>query len=781
VSALLGEVAGSQPVLVVLDDLHWAAKPTLMLLKYAAGALESQPVLFLGTFRESDVSPSHPLSELLADLPRHLATTRLGLRGLADDEVVALVESASGHPLDSRGVALAHAVHRDTDGNPFFVAEVLRHLVESGAVVVQGARWVPAPTVEDVGLPVSVRDVVGQRLRRLRAETGQLLVLAAVIGRDFDLDLLSRVSELSEDRLLDALDEAAAAALIQEVPGRADRFSFSHALVRRVLCDDMSGLRRVRTHLQVAGALEDLCGPDPGERVVELAHHWVAATRPVDVGRAVDYARRAGDRALAQLSPEEAAGWYGQALELHDSQGGRDDERRLDLLISLGEAQRRAGLAAFRETLLEAAGAARAAGDTDRLVQAALANNRGIHSATGYADPDRLAVLEAAAGAVGGRDSPERALLLATLAVELTYSGDGDRDRRRRLSDEALAVARRLGDDAALARVLNLRFTTIPDPESSPEQLANTAEALDVTGRLGDQRERFWALHFRSWAVGAAGRAEELPDRLAELDAIADALAQPGLHWFCRFHRSWAELLVGRIAESERLAVEALQIGNDTGQPDAVTVFVAQLAMIRRDQGRFDELVDAVARQATDNPGMPGFGILLALCYCELERYDEARDAFAPAAADGFASIPRDPVWSSAMTMAAEVAAVLEEPASAAVLMEKLEPFAGSFAHNGCTTFGAVDRYLGMLAATLGRGDEAERHFAAAAAVHARLGAPAWLARTHVEWARMLLRRRRNGDGERAAAYLASALRAAREIGLPTVERQAAALLAGQG
>src|SRR5207237_577907 len=163
-----------------------------------------------------------------------------------------------------------------------------------------------------------------------------------------------------------------------------------------------------------------------------------------------------------------------------------------------------------------------------------------------------------------------------------------DADRRRALSDEALEVARRVGDDATLARVLNLRYAAIGDPENAAEQLANTTEALDVTDRLGDPLERFWALQSRLWAIGAAGF--------------------------------------------------------------------------------LDELVDAVARQVTDNPGIPGFGILLALCHCELDRYDDARAAFAPAAADGFASIPHDPVWSSAMTMGAEVAAVLEDADAAAVL-----------------------------------------------------------------------------------------------------------------
>ena len=775
VSSLLAAVSQPQPVLLVLDDLHWAAKPTLMLLKHVASAVEPMSVLVLGTFRESEISRAHPLAELLAELRRYPSVARMPLQGLGDDEVMALVEHASGQTLDSRGVALAHAVHRESEGNPFFVAEILRHLAESGAVVREGGHWVPGARMEEVGLPASVREVIGQRVQRLGEEAGRVLSLAAVIGRDFDLELLGRVSESAEDRLLDVLDEAMTAALVHEVPGRPGRFTFSHALVQHVLYEELSGLRRVRAHQHVAAALEELCGDDPGDRVAELAHHWLAATRPVDLAKTIDYTMRAGARALSQLAPEEAVVWYGQALELHDTQPGGSEERRADLLIGLGEAQRRAGQAAFRETLLESAAIARRLGDTERLVRAALGNNRGMHSASGVTDGERVAVLEAAAEALGGRDSAERARVLATLALELTFSGEWE--RRRALADEALAVARRWGDDATLARVLNLRPNAIQVPSTVSERLANTAENLLITERLGNQLERFWALDYRLRAIGESGQLEEIDERLAELDRLAEVLGQPALGWYARFHRSWRELLAGHIGESERLAVEALQIGNDSGQPDAIAIFAAQLAMVRRDQGRLGELMELVVQQAADNPGIPGFRALLALCYCELDRFDEARSVFAIDAASGFADFPYDVVWSSAMAMLAEVCAVLGEAGAAAVLAEKLRPFAGVLAHNGCTTFGALDRYLGMLAATLSHFSEAESHFAAAAAIHDRLGAPAWLARTRLDWAGMLLTRSDPGDAERARGFLGQALAAARELGLGHVERRAAVLL----
>jgi class 3 adenylate cyclase len=775
VTALLGTVSRSQPVLLVLDDLQWAAKPTLMLLEYVVSSIDAMPVMLLGTVRDTDVSRADPLVEVLANLRRHPSASRLSLHGLVDDEVLALVERASGGPLDDQGLSLAQALHRETEGNPFFVGEMLRHLAESGVVVREGSQWVPGAGLEKFGLPASVREVIGQRLGRLGEDASRVLSLAAVIGHDFDLGLLGTVSGMSEERLLDAVEEARAAAVVQEVAGQAGHFTFSHSLFQHVLYDELGALRRVRAHQRVAAALEVLCGEDPGERVAELARHWLAATRPAELLQTIHYARRAGDRALAHLAPEEAVAWYRQALELHDSQPALGEEGRAELLIALGEAQRRAGQPGFRETLLEAAAAARRGGDTDQLVRAALANNRGLHSASGISDADRVAVLQDAADALGDRDSPERARVLALLAAELTYSGQWE--RRRDLAAEALAVARRVGDDATVARVLNVRFSALQVPECTGELMRDTAECLEITAGLGDRLERFWALQYRVWALGTAGHTEEVEERLAELDSWAEALGQPGLGWYPRFHRSWYELLAGRLAESEELALEALQIGNDSGQPDAIAVFVAQLAMIRRDQGRLEELVDPVAQQVAENPGIPGFRALLALCYCELDRFDDARNVFAVDAAAGFAGMPYDLVWSSAMTMLAEVCAWVDDRESAAILIEKLSPFAGILAHNGVTSFGAIDRYLGMLATTLGRFAQAEQHFWAAAAIHTRINAPAWLARTHVDWARMRQRRGGPDDDVRARELLTTAFLTARELGLEQIERRTATLL----
>ena len=778
VAAWLLDVADERPLLLVLDDLHWAAKPTLLLLRHVLRT-PGLRLMVVATYRDSDIGRGHPMSDFLADLRREAGIDRLSLMGLDTPAVTAFIEAVAGHSLeDEEEQALPGVVWRETEGNPFFVSEVLRHLTETEAIEQRAGRWVLTSALDELGIPEGVRDVVGRRLSRLPESTNRVLSVASVVGLEFEPAVVERAGDVKDEGLLAALEEAAAVRLLTEVPGA--RYRFAHALVRATLYDELSGPRRVAIHRRVAETIETLHAGDLDDYLPALAHHWARASAPVaEATRAVDYAVRAGDRALAQLAHDEAATYYRQAIELVDAARGSDaDVRRGELLISLGEAQRRAGDAAYRETLLEAARLAEAREDVDALARAALANHRGVlWSSVGFVDRDRVAVLESALQAIGDGDSAARARMLANLALELIWADE--RERRVRLSDEALAIARRVDDPATLAHVLVNRFYAIAAPGTLADRLADATELVALSERLGDPviAARASSVRFRS-AI-EAGDAAEADRCVASCERLAAELNQPGLRWLAMMHRAGRELQVGRISEAARLAGEAAELGRLAGHSDTDVLYPYQRCLIGFELGRITDVVDALAELRPRSGGVaPVVTSMLALAWAELDEPIKASSAFEELAASAFVDMRVDSTWLVGITNAAMTCAYLRDTSRASVLSGMLEPYADQMPVSGLgMPGGSVSHYLGLLATTLERYDEAEGRFRAAAETHTRIGAPTWLARTELEWARLLLRRDRPGDRTQAREFLGRALDAAHLLDLATVARRAAALL----
>ena len=385
-------------------------------------------------------------------------------------------------------------------------------------------------------------------------------------------------------------------------------------------------------------------------------------------------------------------------------------------------------------------------------------------------------MLRAALDAVSGTDGPALALLLATQAVEATYSGDWE--GRRLLADHALEVARRVGDKPTLTRVLTLRFPTLNVPETFDERQAEATEALHLADAVGDPVLRGYATWFRLWSCVERGDVEEADHHLEELRRLAERVGQSFLRYTVAFTGSWRALLAGRVQQAETLAIEALQIGNDSGQPETGPLFAAQLCETRRYQGRLEEVVDLLAQVTADNPGIPGLRAQLASTYCELDRDAEAAALLVPDVANGFSDYPRDPLWLVGMALLASACAHLGLVEPAAVLYDRLAPFECQLPFAGSVVYGSVAYYLGLLATTMGRYDDADVHFSAAARRHDGIGAVYWLALTRLGWARMLLERDRPGDATRAWSLTEQAHAAAGELGLAAVQRRAGALLA---
>ena len=772
VVGLLSMVSQHEAVVLILDDLQWADEGSLLLLRHLAGAEQAMRVLVLGTYRDTELAQAHALRDTLGALRRHSGVSRIELDGFDDAAVLAFMEAAAGQTLDETGVSLARAVHRETDGNPFFVSELLRHLSDTGAIFQDASgRWVTADAPDQLALPDSVREVIGGRVVRLGHNAERVLSVGAVIGRDFDVDVLARATQTSDDELLDILDAAAAVALVREAADTPGRFSFAHALIQHTLYEDLGPSRRARIHRVVAESLEELCGGRPGVRIGELARHWVSAGQLTDLTKAISYSRQAGDAALEALAPADALRYFAQGLELSGRAAEPNPVLGLDLSIGLGIAQRQTGDPAFRDTLLGAARRAGDLGDTDRLAAAALATNRGFFSNTGITDTDKVEVLEMALERLPAGHG-DRALVLATLCSELAYLGPFE--RLQALADESLALAEASGDDAVIVRVLNNVIYPLMVPPLFELSLARTADALARAERVGDPFQLFFSGVWRAVAAARAGTIDEADRCLEMMAALAERLDQPLLSWMSTYQQAWRAQIAGDTDRAEQLTVEALQIGTDGGQPDAAVFFGSQLVPVNLQRGTMGDLVPLVEQMVAEAPDVAGtLTAALALAHTEADNTEGARERLEDLASAHF-ELPLDPLWLTGMVFYAEAAMACGDPRYAGPLFEQLAPWADQWCTVGtCTAEGPVSHCLGGLATVLGRFDEADAYFAQSAATSEEMGAKFFGAWTELMWGRMLIERRGPGDARRARELLGRAQADAASHGYRNVERRA--------
>ncbi|HET6811577.1 MAG TPA: AAA family ATPase [Acidimicrobiales bacterium] len=749
---------------LVLDDLHWAEKPSLLLLRHLVRSPDPTRLLVIGTYRDTELDRAHPLAEVLADLRREDSVERLALSGLDVDGVAELLARLSGERTDGREAEFAQLLWSETEGNPFFVGEILASLVESGRLVQRDGVWTSDLDTSDLAIPEGVREVVGRRLSRLSAATNAVLSLASVIGHCAEVDLLVALSDLGEDAVLDAVDEASRAALLRELASGA--YEFTHALVRSTLYNELSAARRARRHRQVAETLEAR-GADPAT----LAYHF-GRSGGADP-RALAYAEAAGEAAADQLAFDQAVAFYTQAVETADDLH-LGDTRRAGLLISLGTAQRLAGLAVHRETLLGAAALARDLGDADLLARAALANTRGFFSTAGQRDDARVEALEAALAAVGPEDSTTRARLMAVLASELVF---GEPDQRRfDLADEALAMARRLGDDHCLVEVWNAQRAATWAPGRIPALAAEYPGLGELAERVGDAQQIVLAANWGYSASFQMGDIEAVDRMLERMEQIAEETNNPSFRWMVAAYRCSRMMLSSTGDEIERAATEALQLAQESGQPDAFVLFASQFAAARLNQGRIAEIVELIRQQVIENPGLPAWRASLAASLARVGEHEQARRVVDDLMADPADPFPDDGLWLVGHTYLGEAVSTVGSPAQAARQYEVLVPFAGWIPGTGTFVKRSVTLDLATLAARAGRSEIAERHFADAAAQHTRLSAPIWLAETNLRWGQFLLD---GGDTERARILLTRARDTAARMGCVDLAAMASDLLVG--
>jgi tetratricopeptide (TPR) repeat protein len=762
VAAVLEQAAAAAPVLLVVDDLHWADAPTLLMLGHLARVPRSSPLLILVTFRRAELSADRTLSDTIVDLDRDRLLQRITVPGLPGPEIAKLVTGATGRP-PSAGVV--RALRRHTDGNPFFVEQLLRHWSDT---LPEGDERAVAAALRDRGLPAGVTDIVGRRLALLAPEAQRVLRLAAVLGREFDFGALAVLAELGKDELLAALAEPVRARVVAESAAVPGRFAFHHALVREVLYEGIAPTERTLLHRRAGAALEHLGVHDAPVPLAELVHHFALAPRS-DAGRAAAYAEQAAERALASLAYEDAAVHFARALDLRP-----DAERagRAELLMRLGEAQAWAGdLPAARSAFAAAAELARRLDEPPLLARAALGfAGRRIAQVSRREEPE-IALLQEALARLGEADGALRARVLARLA-HAHYTGD-QHDEVDRLAAAALAAARASGDDTALIGALEADLFAHWVPGGAAERL-RTAGELIVTAERARERDRVAeGLNWRLVAGLELGDLAIVDADIARYSELAEALRVPQLQNYAGVHRAMRALFDGRFADAEALASAAFT-SVPGGTDDAAQLFGIQLFTLRDEQGRLAELEQPLAAYAA-NPdgGAPTWQLALAWARAELGQRDAALDTLRRLATDDFSVLPTDVTWPSSMSLAARLSAALGDAAAGATVHRLLAPFAGQHVVSAHAAYsGPVDHHLGLSALAAGRFDVAIGHFADALSAEEAIGCRPWGARTRAEWATALDRRGAAGDADAAATLADHALTTARELGMTRLAEQ---------
>ena len=491
VTAFLGQRAAATPLVLFLDDLHAADTSSLLLLQFVVRELATARILIVAAYRDVDPVPTHEFSALLGDLLREPSASQIALSGLGTSDIREYVDRTEPRVASDR---LVTTLRDRTDGNPLFVAEILR------LITLEKEAGDPRPLhLEEV--PQTVQAVMTRRFRHLPDTTKELLAVASVLGREFQIAVLAQLSGRDEDEVLDVLEDATAARVVGDVPGAPSALRFAHVLMRDTLYQQLTATRRVRLHREVVRALQEVHAADLGPHLGEIAQHALAAADP---DAALTFATRAADSARIMLAYDEAARLYRIALEALDLVAVPDDELRCELLLALAETASAGDRDAAKDACLEAAALARRLGLPYHLARAAAGYGGRTPWSRAGQDTVLVPLLEEALASLPNDEVELRAMLLARLAGALR--DEFSRERRTALSGQALELARRAGNPAGLAYALDGRAASIFAPDTVHECLTLATELRDVAKAMGTKSAPSQRTGTCSWPTFSSAR-----------------------------------------------------------------------------------------------------------------------------------------------------------------------------------------------------------------------------------------------------------------------------------
>lgn len=746
VSSFLLNSSRDEPLLIALDNLQWADKPSLLLLQHLARRLKGNRVLVVATYRDTDLEPGDVLSRALGELRRERLYERLVLRGLSSNEVLELLEAAAQQELDDRGRTFAHRLQAQTEGNPFFIEEIMRHLVETGRTFHRDGRWQSdVAHMWELGIPEGVRDVVGGRLGLLSEACLNVLTHASILGREFDYEVLGRMMDVDEDTLVVAVEEALAAHVVAEVPAPMPTYAFTHQLLRQTLYEEISLPRRQRLHLRAARAIESAASRNLGPHIAQLAMHYrhAGSAARAEADKAIDYTMQAGSAAVRVFAYEKTAAYWERALELMEERGSepRDQATLLeqlgDLMYTLGDHRK------GEEYLKRALKHYEELGEGERMAQTYSRMGRDLSTFPHNMDIERALAHFRAAEAILS-PGPERSplgYLYAGVASGALYGGrteEGVSAARR-----AIEIAENLGNETLRANAGALLGFHL----AAGGNLEEGMELVERAWEAGDRMDKVFVCFVAAWIRGIMAffmRAPREAIASYEKELSRDRLAQaPMLRAVLLNHLGQAQALAGDVAGARR-ALEQATVAELGGG----AYLEPQLAFRDGDWERAEEIWNEVRdrhRRTGNRMDVEGADYWLGQIYAsrgDTRRAEEMLTEGLELAQSGPHLILEVGFLVELSSLYAESGKLEEARASIA---RAIEIQSNGEDWRGLT--GGVALAQATVAAAEGRDGAAQALFATAAETARRYGVPWDEAKTLLRWARYLM-----DSGDRRAA-----------------------------
>ena len=756
-------LAREGPAVLVLDNFQWGAQTLIETVLELADTIDLVPIVLVCVGRPE-------LRDRIAGLLGQERTALVRLEALSEEHSRALVSNLRTETEAMWGLDVERSIATRGQGNPLFLEEIAAMAAEEGA---------------SSGIPHSLQALISARLDLLASEAKRVAQAASSIGDVFWDGAVWTVGGEEGDPggVATALRMLRTRGFVEEEPTSSflgsRQFRFHHALIREVAYSSVSKADRFRMHHAAAEWLDDRAG-DRTEFFAQIAHHFdralelstvVRPLQPPDeslVEAALASFVRAGHQAAAMVAHSEAARWYSAALRTMDLSED-DPALRCNLLLSLGDVRQRGGEnVAGRDAFAEAAALAREHRMGDQLARAALGFGGGqtFDIPPFTVDEELVGLLEESLEMLGEEDGGLRSRILGRLAVALYFSEDGE--RRAELGRQAVDMATRVGDNAALAYALSARRFALWGPETLDERLEVATEILDLARRGGDRDLMLLGHRWRIVALLELGDLDAVARQIDEYAEIATELKQPYQLWFAEVFRGMRASLQGRLDEAEELMKSALEIGSKVQAENAVQFFAAQLLTLRQHQGRLIEMEPAIRVYADQFPETVAIRAALAWVYATHERLEDARENFEIAAANDFNDIPRDTTWMLTLTMLSHAATSLGDGPRAKLLYDLFVPYNSRtiVAGPALVCLGSAARYLGILAHTIGDREQAAAHFEDAITMNERMGAMPYLAHTLCEYGELLAASDADADRRRGEGLLERASALYEELGM---------------